>query len=45
MEQLIRFDWAIKHLLRNQANFDILKSFLSALLREEIRILNLLESK
>ncbi len=45
MEQLIRFDWAIKHLLRNKANFDILEGFLSALLREEIRILNLLESE
>jgi predicted transposase/invertase (TIGR01784 family) len=45
MEPLIRFDWAIKHLLRNKANFDILEGFLSALLREEIRIINLLESE
>ena len=45
MEKLIRFDWAIKHLLRNKANFDILEGFLSALLREDITILNLLESE
>ena len=45
MEKLIRFDWAIKHLLRNKANFDILEGFLSALLREDIKILNLLESE
>lgn len=45
MEKLIRFDWAIKHLLRNKANFDILEGFLSALLRQDITILNLLESE
>ena len=27
MEKLIRFDWAIKKLLRNKANFDILEGF------------------
>ena len=46
MAKLIRFDWAIKHLLRNKANFDVLEGFLSALLNDDaIRILNLLESE
>jgi len=43
--KLIRFDWAIKTVLRNKANFDILEGFLSALLKEEISILELLESE
>ena len=44
--KLIRFEWAIKSLLRNKANFDVLEGFLSALLNDnEIRILNLLESE
>ena len=45
MEKLVRFDWAIKHILRDKANFDILEGFLSALLKQKIRILNLLESE
>jgi predicted transposase/invertase (TIGR01784 family) len=43
--KLIRFDWAIKTVLRDKANFDILEGFLSALLEEEISILELLESE
>ncbi len=43
--KLVRFDWAIKKLLRNKANFDILEGFLTALLREDITIINLLESE
>ena len=27
MAKLLRFDWAIKHLLRDKANFDILEGF------------------
>jgi predicted transposase/invertase (TIGR01784 family) len=45
MEKLIRFDWAIKKLLRNKANFDILEGFLSALLNDDITVVNLLESE
>ncbi|MBF0224368.1 MAG: Rpn family recombination-promoting nuclease/putative transposase [Desulfobacterales bacterium] len=46
MEKVIRFDWAIKHILRNKANFDVLEGFLSALLEdEEIKVLKLLESE
>ena len=44
--KLIRFDWAMKTILRNKANFDILEGFLSALLEDdEIKVLNILESE
>lgn len=43
--KLISFDWAMKKLLRSKANFEILEGFLSELLRENIRILELLESE
>ncbi|OQY37855.1 MAG: hypothetical protein B6226_04535 [Candidatus Cloacimonetes bacterium 4572_65] len=42
---LIRFDWAMKTILRNKANFDVLEGFLSALLREDVEVLELLESE
>lgn len=44
-EQFIRFDWAIKHILRDKANFDILEGFISVLLGEEVKIVELLESE
>ena len=43
--QLVRFDWAMKHLLRDKANFDVLEGFLTALLNEDIKILHILESE
>jgi predicted transposase/invertase (TIGR01784 family) len=43
--KLVRFDWAIKHLLRDKANFDVLEGFLTALLKENIEILEILESE
>ncbi len=43
--KLITFDWAMKRLLRSKANFEILEGFLSELLGEEIRILEILESE
>jgi len=42
---LIRFDWAIKRLLRNKADFSVLEGFLTELLKEEITIQNILESE
>jgi predicted transposase/invertase (TIGR01784 family) len=45
MKNLIRFDWAIKRLLRNKANFGILEGFLSELLVEDIKIESILESE
>ncbi|MCW5212933.1 Rpn family recombination-promoting nuclease/putative transposase, partial [Desulfobulbus sp. TB] len=43
--QLISFDWAMKKLLRSKANFDILEGFLSELLKEDVRIQEILESE
>ncbi|KKB45852.1 hypothetical protein HMPREF1212_05008 [Parabacteroides sp. HGS0025] len=44
-DRYIRFDWAIKRLLRQKANFDVLNGFLTVVLREEVRILEILESE
>lgn len=44
-QELIRFDWAMKKLLRNKANFDILEGFLSELLKEDILIKQILDSE
>ena len=45
MKNLIRFDWAVKRLLRNKSNFGILEGFLSELIGEDINIENILESE
>jgi predicted transposase/invertase (TIGR01784 family) len=42
---LIRFDWAIKRLLRNKADFSVLEGFLSELLKDDIVIQSILESE
>jgi predicted transposase/invertase (TIGR01784 family) len=44
-KKLIRFDWAMKKLLRNKANFDVLEGFLSELLRFDVLIESILESE
>nr|VFK14466.1 MAG: conserved hypothetical protein (putative transposase or invertase) [Candidatus Kentron sp. LPFa] len=43
--RLITFDWALKRLLRSKANYEILEGFLSELLKEDITILEILESE
>lgn len=43
--KLISFDWAMKKLLKSKANFEILEGFLSELLNDDIRILEVLESE
>ncbi|MCI5191439.1 MAG: hypothetical protein D3905_16995, partial [Candidatus Electrothrix sp. AS4_5] len=43
--KLISFDWAMKKLLRSKANFEILEGFLSELLKEDVRIQEILESE
>ena len=45
MSNYIRFDWAMKRLLRNKANFGVLEGFLTTLLNEKIVIQKLLESE
>lgn len=44
-DKYIRFDWAIKRLLRNKANFGVLEGFLTVLLDEPIHIVEILESE
>ncbi len=44
-KELIRFDWAMKKLLRQKANFDILEGFLSELLQDTIKIKQILDSE
>ncbi len=44
-KKLIRFDWAVKKLLRNKANFVVLEGFLSEILFDDITILQILESE
>lgn len=43
--KVIRFDWAMKRLLRNKANFSVLEGLLTTLLGEKIIIQKLLESE
>ncbi len=43
--KLIRFDWAMKKLLRHKANFDILEGLLSELLLFDVTIKSILESE
>ncbi len=43
--KLISFDWAMKKLLRSKANFEILEGFLSELLKEDIQVIEILESE
>lgn len=41
----IRFDWAIKHMLRDKSNFEILEGLLTVLLGEDVKIKEILESE
>lgn len=43
--RLVSFDWAMKKLLRSKANFEILEGFLSELLKDDIKIIEILESE
>ena len=43
--ELVTFDWALKRLLRSKANFKVLEGFLSVLLHDDIRIVEILESE
>ncbi|WP_302761850.1 Rpn family recombination-promoting nuclease/putative transposase [Phocaeicola coprocola] len=45
MESYIRFDWAMKRLLRNKANYAVLEGLLTTLLEEKVTIQKLLESE
>jgi predicted transposase/invertase (TIGR01784 family) len=42
---LLSFDWAVKRLLRNKANYVVLEGFLSELLKRQIKVKHILESE
>lgn len=44
-DHCIRFDWAIKRLLRQKANFGVLEGFLTVFLNEKVEIIEILESE
>ena len=44
-DRYIRFDWAIKRLLRQKANFDVLEGFLTVFIGEEVKIVEILDSE
>ena len=44
-EHFLRFDLAMKYLLRDKANFDVLEGLMSVLLGETIRVEEILESE
>ncbi len=43
--RLVRFDWFMKFMLRDKSNFEILEGFLSELLKEDIKIIEILDSE
>lgn len=45
MTNYIRFDWAMKRMLRNKANFGVLEGLMTTLLDEKITIVRMLESE
>ena len=44
-DKYIRFDWAVKRMLRDKANFDVLEGLITVLLGEKITIEEILESE
>lgn len=45
VKKYVWFDWAVKHILRNKANFVILEGFISAITGENMKITGLEESE
>lgn len=45
MENIIRFDWAAKRMLRDKANFGVFEGLITVLLNEQVKIVELLESE
>ncbi|MDE6479173.1 MAG: PD-(D/E)XK nuclease family transposase [Muribaculaceae bacterium] len=43
--EFIRFDWAMKHMLREKANFEIFEGLISVLLGQDVKIVEILESE
>ena len=43
--ELVRFDWFMKYMFRDKRNHDVIEGFLSVLLKEDITIVEILESE
>jgi predicted transposase/invertase (TIGR01784 family) len=43
--ELVRFDWFMKYMFRDKRDFDVLEGFLSVLLKEDVTIIEILESE
>ncbi|MDR2233686.1 MAG: Rpn family recombination-promoting nuclease/putative transposase, partial [Tannerella sp.] len=44
-KSLLRFDWALKRILRHKPDYKVLEGFLSVILKEDIRIISISESE
>ena len=44
-EKYIRFDWAVKRMLRDKANFAVLEGLITVLTGEQVTIAEILESE
>ena len=44
-EKYIRFDWAVKRMLRDKANFAVLEGLITVLTGEQVKIVEILESE
>ena len=45
MDKYIRFDWFVKRMLRDKANYDVLEGLMTVLLEEKVQIVELMESE
>ena len=43
--EVVRFDWFMKFMFRDKRDFDVLEGFLSVLLKEDVTIIEILESE
>ena len=44
-DKYIRFDWAVKRMLRDKANFSVLEGLITVLIGEPVKIEEILESE
>lgn len=44
-KKYIWFDWAVKHILRDKANFGILEGFISVIIGQPMKIIEIIESE
>ena len=43
--EVVRFDWFMKFMFRDKRDFDVLEGFLSVLFKEDVSIIEILESE